>query len=303
MTKVTFQLDWIAYGRHTPYYAALDKGFYAEEGIDVNIEQGTGAMHGFRYLASGGAQFIFQDIGTMIAVRAREGLKFKAVACMYQRAPHAAFYIKNKGISTPKDFAEKTIAFSPGNSPKVMFPAFAAANRIDESSLKWLSVDPNSMNSVLLNHRADSILTYVFTLPVLQKAAQGGDQVGAFVYSDFGADFYANAIVAMEDYIANNPKTVRGFNRATLKGLNYAISNPKEAAAIMKKYQPQIDTEIAAKEVEILAQICTSDDTKKLGFGAMTKEKMKQTENLTAKYLELGTHLAPEDLFTNEFLS
>lgn len=303
MTKVSFQLDWIAYGRHTPYYAALEKGFYADEGLDVTIEQGTGAMQGFRHLASGGAQFIFQDIGSMIALRAREGIKFKAVACMYQRAPHTAFYIKNKGISSPKDLSGKTIAYSPGNSPKVMFPAFAAANKIDEPAVKWLSVDPNSMNSVLLNHRADSILTYVFTLPVLQKAAQAGDEVGTFVYSDFGADFYANAIVALEDYITQNPKTVRSFTRATLKGFKYAVDNPQASAAIMKKYQPQIDVEIAAKEVELLKQIGNSEDTKKFGLGSMTMEKMKHTEELTAKYLELGTRLAPGDLYTNDFLT
>ena len=303
LTKVTFQLDWIAYGRHTPYYVALAKGYYAAEGLDVNIEQGTGAMQGFRYLASGGAQFIFQDIGSMIALRAREGIKFKAVACMYQKAPHTAFYIKDKGISSPKDLQGKTVAYSPGNSPKVMFPAFAAANKIDESTLRWLSVDPNSMNSVLLNHRADSILTYIFTQPVLQKAAQGGDQVGTFVYSDYGADFYANAIIALEDYIATNPKIVRGFTHATLKGFEFVINNADESAAIMKNYQPQLDTEIAAKEVPLLRQLGMSDDTKKLGLGAMTKEKMEQTEELTVRYLNLGSHLSVADLYTNDFLT
>jgi NitT/TauT family transport system substrate-binding protein len=303
LTKVTFQLDWIAYGRHTPYYVALDKGYYAAEGLDVNIEQGTGAMQGFRYLASGGAQFIFQDIGSMIALRARDGIKFKAFACIYQKAPHTAFYIKNKGIASPKDLQGKKVAYSPGNSPKVMFPAFAAANKIDESTLHWLSVDPNSMNSVLLNHRAESILTYIFTQPVLQKAAQGGDEVGAFVYSDYGAEFYANALIALDDYIEKNPKIVRGFTHATLKGFSYAIDNAEESAAIMKKYQPQLDVDIAAKEVPLLRQLGISDDTKKLGLGVMTKEKMEQTEDLTVKYLNLGSHLPVADLYTNEFLT
>ena len=65
----------------------------------------------------------------MIAVRAKEGLKFKAVACIYQKAPHTAFYIKDKGVQTPADLVGKKIAYSPGNSPKIMFPAFAKANR------------------------------------------------------------------------------------------------------------------------------------------------------------------------------
>ena len=303
LEHVNFQLDWIAYGRHTPYYAALAKGYYADEGLDVKIEQGTGAMNGFRSLGAGQSNFIFQDIGSMIAVRAKEGLKFKALACIYQKAPHTAFYIKQKGISTPSDLDGKKIAYSPGNSPKIMFPAFAKANKIDEAKLSWLSVDPNSMNAVMLTHRADSILTYLFTLPVLQKAAQNGDEVGTFVYSDYGVDFYANAIVATEDYIASNPKTVRGFTRATLKGLEYAMTHPQDAAAIMKTFQPQLDVDVAAKEVALLQELGVTADTKRDGLGSMTKEKMDHTEELTAKYLGLETRIPSSDLFTNDFLA
>jgi len=303
LEKINFQLDWIAYGRHAPYYVALEKGYYADNGLDVTIEQGTGAMQGFRYLAAGQAQFVFQDIGSMIAVRSKEGIKLKAVACMYQNAPHTAFYLKNKGIEKPKDLEGKTVAYSPGNSPKVMFPAFAAANGIDEAKLNWLSVDPNSMNAVLLNHRADSILTYVFTLPVLQKSAQDGDEVGTFVYSRYGANFYANAILGLDDYIANNPKTVRGFTRATIKGFETAVADPREAATIMKKYQPQLDIETAIKEIALLQELGTTDDTKKQGFGSMTKEKMEHTEEMTAKYLGLSGHIPAADLFTNDFLT
>jgi hypothetical protein len=71
----------------------------------------------------------------------------------------------------------------------------------------------------------------------------------------------------------------------------------------MKKYQPQLDTDIAAKEVPLLRQLGISDDTKKLGLGVMTKEKMAQTEELTIKYLNLGSHLPVADLYTNDFLA
>ncbi len=127
----------------------------------------------------------------MIAARVRANLKMKAVSCVYQKAPHTAFFIKGKGIAAPKDLEGKKLGFSAGNSPKIMFPAFAEANHIDQSKLNWLAADPNSLNSLLLNHQADVILTYLFTLPVLQKSAQNGEQIGTFVYSDFGANFYA----------------------------------------------------------------------------------------------------------------
>jgi NitT/TauT family transport system substrate-binding protein len=303
LTKITFQLDWIAYGRHTPYYVALEKGFFAKAGLDVKIEQGTGAMPGFRYLAAGRAQFVFQDIGSMITVRAREGLKIKSVACVYQNAPHTAFYIKGKGIESPKDMEGRKAASSPGSSPKVVFPAFAAVNKIDESKVSWLSADPNSLNALLLNHQTDFMLTYLFTLPVLQKAAQNGDEVGAFTYPQWGLNFYANAILAMDDYIAANPDTVRGFVDAIRQGFAYTLANRQESVEIMKKYQQQLDLESALKEVAILEQLSVTDETRVHGFGVMTETKMRETLDLTAKYIDPGASVPVNDLFTNQFLA
>src|SRR5262249_35810509 len=172
-----------------------------------------------RTLMAGQSQFVFQDIGVMLSVRAKEGARIKALACMYQRTPHTLFYIKGKGISQPKDFEGRKIAFSPGDSPRLMFPAFAKANGVDESKISWLSVDPNSKNAVLLNYATDGMVTYLFTLPVLQKAAKAGDEIGTFVYADWGADFYSNGLGAMEDYIKAKPDVTRNFVHATMEGV------------------------------------------------------------------------------------
>jgi NitT/TauT family transport system substrate-binding protein len=302
MQKVDFQLDWIPYGRHAPYYTALEKGFYASKGLDVSIEQGRGATQGFARLIAGQTQFLFQDVGVMMGVRAKQGAKVEALACMYQTTPHTVFYIKGRGISKPKDLEGKKIAFSPGDSPKLMFPAFAKANGIDESKIHWLSVDPNSKNAVLLNHQVDAMLTYVFTLPVLQKAAQGGDVVETFVYGDYGADFYSNGLMAMESYAKKNPEITRGFVQATMQGVKYTIEHPEEAIKFLKKHQPQLDEQTALKEIPILRKL-TNYDHIKGPLGSMSTEKMQATQDLLIKYLGLKNPPPVAELFTNKFLS
>lgn len=300
--KVNFQLDWIPYGRHAPYYTALEKGFYSSKGLDVSIAQGRGATQGFRRLIADQTQFLFQDVGVMMGVRAKEGTKIKALACMYQKSPHTVFYIKGRGISKPKDLEGKKIAFSPGDSPKLMFPAFAKANNIDESKINWLSVDPNSKNAVLLNHQVDAMLTYLFTLPVLQKAAQSGDAVETFVYADYGADFYSNGIMAKEEFIKQKPELIRGFVQATMQGFKYTIEHPEEAIGFLKKHQPQLDQKTALKEIPILRKLINYDQHKG-HLGSMTAEKMQATQDLMVKYLGLKNPPPVSDLFTNEFLS
>jgi NitT/TauT family transport system substrate-binding protein len=299
--KILFQLDWIPFGRHAPFYAALEKGFYADKGLDVTIAQGRGTIQGIRTLVAGQSQFIFQDIGVMLSVRAKEDAKIKALACMYQKTPHTLFYIKGPNITKPKDIEGKKIAFSPGDSPRLMFPAFAKANGIDESKVSWLSVDPNSKNAVLLNHQTEGMVTYLFTLPVLQKAAQGGDQIGTFVYGDYGADFYSNGIGALEDYIKAKPDVTRNFVQATMAGVKFTLENPKEAVAMLKKHQPQLDDEVAVKEIAILKDLIMAAPGKKLG--AMSREKMQETQDLMIKYLDLKTPVQVDEAFTNDFLA
>lgn len=299
---INFQLDWIAYGRHAPYYVALDKGFYKDRGLNVSIQQGRGTLQGIRTLIAGQSQFIFQDIGVMLSVRSKEGSKIKALACMYQKTPHTFFYMKNKGINAPKDIEGKKAAFSPGDSPRLMFPAFAKANGIDESKVSWLSVDPNSKNAVLLNYAVDGMVTYLFTLPVLQKAAKAGDEVGTFVYGDYGADFYSNGIGAMEEFIKAKPEVTKNFVQATMQGVADTLANPKEAVSILKKYQAQLDEEVALKEIEIIRTLSNASDPKqKLGF--MSKEKMEATQELMIKYLDLKDRVPVDQAFSNEFLA
>jgi NitT/TauT family transport system substrate-binding protein len=301
--KITFQLDWIAYGRHAPFYVALEKGFYGKRDLDVTIQQGTGTLQGLRTLVAGQAQFIFNDIGSMMVLRARDNVKIKALACIFQKAPHTLFYLKSSGIAKPKDFEGKKIAFSPGDSPRLIFPAFAQANGIDESKVSWLSVDPNSKNAMLLNRNTEGMVTYIFTIPILQKAAPAGEEVGAFVYSDWGVDFYSNGLLVMEDYLAKNPAVAKRFVQATMEGVEYTLANAQEAVTIMKKYQPQMDEGAAVKEVAILRDLIAADATKKVRLGSMTREKMQQTADLMAKYLDLKGSFGVEEAFTNDYLS
>jgi NitT/TauT family transport system substrate-binding protein len=299
---IFFQLDWIAFGRHAPYYTALEKGFYANKNLNVSIAQGNGTMQGLRTLIAGKAQFVFQDIGVMMAVRAKEGAKIRALACMYQKSPHTVFFIEGKGISKPKDLEGKKIAFSPGDSPKLMFPAFAKANGIDESKVNWLSVDPNSKNAVLLNHSVDGMITYLFTLPVLQKAAQNNEKVGTLVYSDYGADFYSNGLGAMDDFIKQKPDVTRNFVQATMEGVKYTLAHPEEAVQMLKKHQPQLDEKTAVQEIAIIRKLINADNAKG-PLGSIDKAKMQATQDLMVKYLDLKDPPPVVDTYTNEFLS
>jgi ABC-type nitrate/sulfonate/bicarbonate transport system substrate-binding protein len=135
----------------------------------------------------------------------------------------------------------------------------------------------------------------------MQKAAQKGDEVGAFVYGDFGANFYSNGIGAMEEYIKAKPQVARDFVQATMKGVKFTLDKPKEAVAMLKKHQPQLDEDVALQEVEILRNLTMANSIKTIG--AMDKDKMVETQDLMVKYLDQKTKLNIDEVYTNEFLA
>ena len=300
--KINFQLDWIAYGRHAPYYAALEKGFYRQRDLDVSIAQGRGTLQSIRTLVAGQSQFVFLDIGVMLSVRAKEGAAIKALACMYQRTPHTLFYMKNKGIVKPKDLEGKTIAFSPGDSPKLMFPAFAKANGIDEvqGEVAFSRSELQECGAAERQRRRHG------DLRLHSAGAAEGRQGGR-------RGRHLRLLRLGRGLLFERPRRDGGLHQGEAR--RYAqvragddgrrgvhLANPKQSVAILKKHQPQLDEETALKEVEILRNLIASEASKKQ-LGSMTREMMEATQDLMVKYLDLSKRVPLEDAFTNEFLA
>jgi ABC-type nitrate/sulfonate/bicarbonate transport system substrate-binding protein len=86
-----------------------------------------------------------------------------------------------------------------------------------------------------------------------------------------------------------------------MKGLKFTLDNPKEAVAMLKKHQPQLDSDVALQEVEILRDISNAKNIKVLG--SMTKEKMEETQDLMVKYMDLKNPVTVSETFTNDYLA
>ena len=86
-----------------------------------------------------------------------------------------------------------------------------------------------------------------------------------------------------------------------MKGLKFTLDNPKEAVAMLKKHQPQLDSDVALQEVEILRDISNAKNAKVLG--SMTKEKMEETQDLMVKYMDLKNPVTVSETFTNDYLA
>lgn len=295
---ITVLLDWVPNTNHTGMYVALDKGYYANEGLNVKIVQPPeGGSPDLVAAGKGDFGISYQEQVTT-ARTAENPIPVKAVAAIIQHNTSGFASPAAKNIKTPKDFEGKKYGGWGSPSEEAMLKGLMAKDGADFSKLTMVNIGAADFFSSV---QKDVDFSWIY---------YGWDGVAAGVKNfpinfiklqdvDPALDFYTPVIVASEDTIKNKPDMVKKFLKATAEGYKFAIKNPEEAAGILVKYAPETDKQIAVASQKYLANEYMRDTE---NWGEM---KLSMWENY-AKWMYdnglLKKELDAKAAFTNEFL-
>jgi NitT/TauT family transport system substrate-binding protein len=296
--KITFVTDFGYLGRHAYYFVALDKGYYRDAGLDVDIVRGQGSADAVKQVGAGTAQIGFADAASVILGRANDGVPVKTIAEIYAKPPHAIFTVEGSGITTPKDLEGRTIADSASSSLPKLFPAYAKAAGIDANKVKWLFVTSDAIAATLALQRADAVTYYTISEKLMEKAVKP-KKLTVLKFSDVGMDFYSNGLIANDEMIKSKPDQVRRFVRATLQGLNDAIADPEAAATILNKHQRQIDVDVGTAEMKVVGSLV---QTPPEPLGSVDPRRMQRTIDLVKDSFDLKKPVTIDDVFAPGFV-
>jgi len=300
---VTLALDWMINGTHSPYYVALDKGYYKDAGFNVEIVRGYGSGDTVKKVAAKRATFGICDFATMVTSVIREKTPDKAVAAVYGKAMLGILYTRESGVKVPKDLEGRKLGRSASGASVNMFPAFIGANHLDRSKISEVVVDATSFLPMLLSGQVDAVLEQSIHRGRFQKAADEGGQkvtIMSMLYSDFGLRTYGNVISTHSDLIEKEPKMVKDFVQASLKGLAYAFEHPDEAMSIIAKINPQITKDRALEEL-LAVKATWSEDMLKAGLGYMSPEMTEISVDNIVKALKLQKPESIDLVYDNRF--
>jgi NitT/TauT family transport system substrate-binding protein len=304
LTKVTFSLDFIPLGRHSPWYVAVGKGYFKDEGLEVSIIPGKGSAQVVQAVESGLADIGFVDVPGMVLARAG-GSTIKMVAVNYQKAPYAIFSLSTgANVTTAKQLEGLTLGSGAGSFTPKIIHGFMVQNSLDPSKLEIANVAPPARASMLLAGKVPSIEFFVMAKPGLEKGAKAADaELRTFLLADNGLDLYSNGIGATEAYIKANPEVMKGFVRAALRGWKFTLDNPKEAAAIQRQFVNALDENVIAAEIEVLRDLAVTDDTKSHGLGWFDPARIAANRDFVVKYVGVdGAAPKAEDIYLEGFL-
>jgi NitT/TauT family transport system substrate-binding protein len=294
--KITFVTDFGYNGRHAYYFVALEKGYYARLGLDVQIVRGQGSADAVKQVAAGTAQMGFADTAAVILGRGNDQIPAKVVAMVYAKPPHAIYVLKDSGITKPKDLEGKKIADTAFSAVPKLFDAYAKAAQIDAGKVTWLVATSDALPGMLTTGRADGIGQFIVGEPLLAKSA-APKQVFALSYADAGLDLYGNGIIASDELIKSKPDLVRRFVIATMHGLKDAVANPQEAGMITNKHHREVDADIATAETRIVGTLVGEP------LGVLDPARVKKTLDIVSGAYTLKYPVAAEDLFAPGFVN
>jgi NitT/TauT family transport system substrate-binding protein len=303
LDQVSVRADVFFYGAHVPIMLGIVDGIYKKHGIDATFATGRGSGTTIQTVANMSDQFGFADGATLVRLSA-QGLRAKQIVGMLQTGSNAVMTLPDSNITKPSDLNGKTTGFAPGSATDQIFPAFAKKAGVDFASIKGLSVDPPTRDSLFLLKKIDfDIALAAAQLPILEEKC--GCKLNLMRFSDYGLSLMSNGIVASDKLIAEKPDLVRRFAAATVEAIGAAAADPQHGIDVFMQYAPNagFSRNVVAAQWNEAIRLLHTPRTKDKPYGVMDESDWQDTIDLLTEYVNLPKGaVSPNMVFTNEFL-
>ena len=252
-TAIRFALDRKIDGPAAPFFVAIDKGYFKDEGLDVTIDVAPGGpLEVLNRLATGKADMGVSDINLLIKFRDANGAPIKAVFTVFDKPPYAITARRSRGIVAPRDLQGKKLG-APATDPTfAQWPTFAKVAGIDTAKVAIEDVGFPVLEPMLAAGEVDAITGFSFTSYVdLKASGVPADDLVLLPMADYGLALYGDAIMASPSFAEEKPDAVRAFLRAYAKALKDTVRDPALAIDALLRHGEGISKDIELERLRM----------------------------------------------------
>ena len=269
-TKLTFVLDYTPNTNHTGIYVAIAKGYYADEGLDVEVvqppEDGADALVG-----AGKAQVGMSYQDTMANYLGTDSpLPVTAVAATIQHNTSGIISRKGDGITRPKGMENERYATWDQDVEKAIIKSVVTTDGGDFSKVQLIPASSSDEVTGLKANEFDCIWCYEAWAVQNAKVQDFAYDYFSFRDIDSVFDYYTPVVIANNDFLKDQPDVAKAFLRATKKGYEYAEQNADDAAQVLVDAAPEVDPALAKMSQEFLADQYTAEAS---GWGVIDPDR------------------------------
>jgi NitT/TauT family transport system substrate-binding protein len=294
--EVTLRLKWIPQAQFAGYYVALDKGYYKDEGLLVNIEPGIYGKNPLETVKNGVEEFGVQWASDLVA----EGKHFISLANIVKDNGFVLISKKSKNIKNVSDFKNRKVAtWFIGHEHEVYALLEKYGLKKDDVefvSQKWdMSQFYEDQADVVSAQNYNELLS-VFENGYSQK------NIEIFDLKKLGIDFPGQNIFTSRSYFENNPKICKALVKASIKGWEFAVENPEEAVNILLKYDisGELEKDFQLKQIKKIIELIQPHKYK---IGIHLKKDYNFITSVYSKYSIIPEDTKSEEYYTNLFIS
>lgn len=298
LEKVTVVLDWTPNTNHTGLYVALDKGYYKEQGLDVEIVQPSDGS-ATTIVATGKADFgVSYQEDITYAKTSEDPLPIKAIAAIIQHNTSGFASPASKNIKTIKDFENKTYGGWGSESEKATLNAVMTTNDANFDTVKIVDIGEDDFFTAT---KGDIDIANIFEGWTGVEAKLRGEDINYIATKDLDErlDYYTPLLITSEKIASSNPELAKKFLAATSKGYEDCVENPEESAKILLKYAPEISEDLAIESQKYLADKYIDDASR---WGEMKDSVWDNYTDFMKEYKLINKDMKASDAYTNEFL-
>jgi NitT/TauT family transport system substrate-binding protein len=299
--KVTVQLSWFHGVEYAGFYTAVEKGYYAEENIEVTLNAGGPEINPLDEVNNGNAQFGIGQ-GDSLIIAKTNGQNFVSVAAIFKNNPLAITSLSKDNIQKPEDLVGKTVgaySLDLASYSDVSLLALMSRTGLEKDTMNYALIqDFQGANEIKAGNM--DAMSGMFATDQQVMAQQAGDTLNFIYYKDYGVDVYINTIFVKEELTQSNPDLITRFLRATFKGYQYAIENPEEVAALAVTYDENLD--LTYQEEVMKAQIPFLD-TGDGSLGSMNEKVWETTQDILLEFNLISKPIDLTTIYTNQFIA
>lgn len=298
--KISIQIDGAAVPYYAPMYIAKEKGYFKEQGLDVDFYYAAAAEI-VKNVATGNVQFGFPNADSVILAKS-QGIPVKVVNTTYQHGLGALIFQKSSGITEPKDLKGKKIGVTSFGSPNyIQLQVMLEKAGMSIDDVKVEIIGTGAIVNALVSGQVDAIMFSM--LRTIELKNQGVD-VGE-IRSDEFLPSHGNVLIVGDKYLTENKDVVNKFNIALNKGIQYIIDgNTKEAVEMsVEKYAPSFkgreEIVTAILDEVFIPYLWQSENTKKNGLGYSDAERWSNSIKVLKEYGVIEKEIDAKELIGN----
>lgn len=237
LTPVMMQFDWIFNAQFAGFYQAIEQGYFAEEGLDVELRGGlTTPSTVDSVIKEPKISFGSTESNVLIA-EFSEGKDVRAIGTMFQSSPMGWMYVDSSGITAFTDLATRRVGVHVDGVRVIRLLLEKAGADLSELDTYECGYDPN----IVIEGEADAMQCYYID-EFVRLQNRVGDAGKVFLAKDYGYEAYSQVMFTRASTIEEHPEVVEAFLRATKKGWEYAFAHPEATVdLILEAYSPDLE--------------------------------------------------------------